>query len=310
MSIESEERAFLAKILAEPEDDTVRLVYADWLDENGQGDRAEFIRLQIELSKPLARQFSDSGAVEAARKRQDELLARHSREWRGYPLDLTLRVGDTMGVRDYATQLAPGAGDLYRVNSYWSRGFVEKVRLSSEEFLGGPCERCQETGWVEIDYNIQTNCKACKSGRASGLANAIFAAHPVTKVVLTSVPQGLVLSEVQYTRWHDPNRGCEVWSAKWRVSHPAFERDPQLMGLEYSVDGREYLAARDRTTCERYFREKVTKAREPACALNSWWPKVTFRIEVPRERTADEMIEDYLAGNLALNGGTPNVGTL
>lgn len=46
----SDEAAFLAAILAEPADDTVRLVYADWLQENGQPERAEFIRVQVELS--------------------------------------------------------------------------------------------------------------------------------------------------------------------------------------------------------------------------------------------------------------------
>jgi uncharacterized protein (TIGR02996 family) len=32
----------LAAILATPEDDGVRLVYADWLEENDQPERAEF----------------------------------------------------------------------------------------------------------------------------------------------------------------------------------------------------------------------------------------------------------------------------
>ena len=39
--------AILAKILAEPDDDVHRLVYADWLDENGQSRLARFIRRQI-----------------------------------------------------------------------------------------------------------------------------------------------------------------------------------------------------------------------------------------------------------------------
>jgi uncharacterized protein (TIGR02996 family) len=38
-------------ILEHPEDDDVRLVYSDWLEENGQAARAEFIRVQIELAK-------------------------------------------------------------------------------------------------------------------------------------------------------------------------------------------------------------------------------------------------------------------
>jgi uncharacterized protein (TIGR02996 family) len=39
---------FLAAITAYPEDDLPRLVFADWLDENGDSDRAEFIRLHCE----------------------------------------------------------------------------------------------------------------------------------------------------------------------------------------------------------------------------------------------------------------------
>jgi uncharacterized protein (TIGR02996 family) len=45
------EEAFLADILENPEDDAPRLVYADWLDEHGEGERAEFIRTQIELAR-------------------------------------------------------------------------------------------------------------------------------------------------------------------------------------------------------------------------------------------------------------------
>src|SRR6266545_3163408 len=41
--------ALLAAILAEPEDDTPRLVYADWLDEHDEPERAEFIRIQHRL---------------------------------------------------------------------------------------------------------------------------------------------------------------------------------------------------------------------------------------------------------------------
>lgn len=40
----------IAKILAEPDDDGPRLVYADWLEEAGESDRAKFIRVQCELA--------------------------------------------------------------------------------------------------------------------------------------------------------------------------------------------------------------------------------------------------------------------
>ena len=41
--------AFLKAILDDPDNDALRLVYADWLDEHGEPERAEFIRVQIEL---------------------------------------------------------------------------------------------------------------------------------------------------------------------------------------------------------------------------------------------------------------------
>jgi uncharacterized protein (TIGR02996 family) len=57
--------ALLAAILADPADDTVRLAFADWCEENGDHERAEFIRPRLdsrdcpnEARKP--RPFSDS----------------------------------------------------------------------------------------------------------------------------------------------------------------------------------------------------------------------------------------------------------
>ena len=42
--------ALMRAILAQPDEDTPRLVYADCLEENGQGERAEFIRVQCEIA--------------------------------------------------------------------------------------------------------------------------------------------------------------------------------------------------------------------------------------------------------------------
>lgn len=43
----AERDAFLYAIVANPDDDTARLVFADWLEEHDEPARAEFIRLQI-----------------------------------------------------------------------------------------------------------------------------------------------------------------------------------------------------------------------------------------------------------------------
>src|SRR6516162_6900270 len=71
------ERGLLQAILEAPPDDVPRLIYADWLDENGQPDRAEFIRAQIERASlppghPRGR---------ALLRREEELLQRHGTTW-------------------------------------------------------------------------------------------------------------------------------------------------------------------------------------------------------------------------------------
>lgn len=68
----SDEAALLRAIHAHPDDDTPRLVYADWLDDHGQPERAEFIRLQIEWAR---------SSDDAAHRRADELLVAHRSAW-------------------------------------------------------------------------------------------------------------------------------------------------------------------------------------------------------------------------------------
>src|SRR5947208_8065654 len=73
------EAAFLRLILADPDADGPRLVYADWLDEHGDPARAEFIRLQCRMaglssSDPL---FPDLFA------RESHLLDEHEDGWLG-----------------------------------------------------------------------------------------------------------------------------------------------------------------------------------------------------------------------------------
>jgi uncharacterized protein (TIGR02996 family) len=74
----SEHDALLAAICEHPEDDVVRLVYADWLEENGADARAELIRLQIELAGLL----EDDPRRPELRRRQADLLARYGDAWR------------------------------------------------------------------------------------------------------------------------------------------------------------------------------------------------------------------------------------
>jgi uncharacterized protein (TIGR02996 family) len=47
----SEEQAFLSAIVANPDDHTTKLVYADWLDERND-PRAEIVRLKVQIATP------------------------------------------------------------------------------------------------------------------------------------------------------------------------------------------------------------------------------------------------------------------
>src|SRR4051794_34871936 len=73
----ADERAFFDRIRDEPADDMPRLIYADWLDETGQSERAEFIRLQCALD-----QISDDDPrIAELRNRERELIETKSFAW-------------------------------------------------------------------------------------------------------------------------------------------------------------------------------------------------------------------------------------
>lgn len=54
-----EEAALYASVLASPQDNTVRLVMADWYDEHEQPERAELIRVGVELARTEEPQYRD-----------------------------------------------------------------------------------------------------------------------------------------------------------------------------------------------------------------------------------------------------------
>jgi uncharacterized protein (TIGR02996 family) len=115
----SEGEALLRAILEEPDEDAHRLVYADWLDEQGQPDRAGFIRLQCRLAS-----FCEDGPFATAVPAED-LRPEHRRAWLAPLHALGLR-----GQREPASARidAPPAF-LFR------RGFVEGIQLVSRRDL-------------------------------------------------------------------------------------------------------------------------------------------------------------------------------
>jgi uncharacterized protein (TIGR02996 family) len=152
----------LAAIVANPDEDTPRLVYADWLDENGLADRAEFIRVACRIIRlrPEAKRTNRTSAerveLAALEMRASDLLNTSIVEW----LPLSGWV--------ICPEWEP-AGNMYP-DQRWAfigRGFIESVTCTAADFL------------AHADVLLWHP----KQGRPSP-----GTAHPIRRVTLTTAP--------------------------------------------------------------------------------------------------------------------------
>jgi|SRR5579883_147281 len=96
-------------ICEQPWEDTPRLMYADWLEENDQPERAEFIRLQC-ASHALQPEY----LCEEDRTRMTQLLHEHGKVWRE------------------ELPILPGV----HWNALFARGFIEFAEVHAHSDLG------------------------------------------------------------------------------------------------------------------------------------------------------------------------------
>jgi uncharacterized protein (TIGR02996 family) len=130
--------AFLAAIQDAPDDDTLKLVYADWLDEHGDEEgrgRAELIRLQCELERLPPKDRKRPGLEKQIRR----VLRTHGKHW-------------TKPLRDA------------KLGKDWSfrRGFVDGVTMSA-------------TGFVNVAEQIFRLAPTIRSGRFPDASNEVNA---------------------------------------------------------------------------------------------------------------------------------------
>jgi uncharacterized protein (TIGR02996 family) len=102
----AEERAFFDRIRDDPTDDGPRLIYADWLAEHGQPDRAEFVRIQCALD----RLPEDDPRRPELRERERVLLEAKEARW--------------------TADLAPLVSDWV-----FRRGVIDAVSVDATQFL-------------------------------------------------------------------------------------------------------------------------------------------------------------------------------
>lgn len=135
----------LLAILADPADDAPRLALSDWLEENGQGDHAELIRVQVALAIMRCHQPGASpgdycndtycehchGPGEILRRREGELLHQHWSDWMPH---FSGNPPVACGNRDAwpASTLMPGSQHVVMT---FRRGFIAKITLTTAAFM-------------------------------------------------------------------------------------------------------------------------------------------------------------------------------
>jgi len=130
-AILTEADAFLADIIANPADDFPRLVYADWLEEQGEAQRAEFIRVQCRLHQ-----------------------LQHSRGYIGFlgaEVERLLgREADLLGEQLGWIGVYPDGWSSWKLT--WRRGFVAEVTLPTTAWLehGSRLVQAQPLEQVEL----------------------------------------------------------------------------------------------------------------------------------------------------------------
>lgn len=156
----TDRETLMASIIANPADDAPRLVFADWLEEHGQPERAEFIRLQIEKLKcPKCGGSGRFGEFDMAsfgvyvcdlprclalRKREEELLDAgpdgESNEFNWCP--------DAIWDAICEDKLMLRRPDEFS----YHRGFVERIRLDPRDFFQHARDMMARTPLRKVEF--------------------------------------------------------------------------------------------------------------------------------------------------------------
>lgn len=152
----SDLEALIRTVIACPDDDTPRLVVADWFEEHGEGDRAEFIRVQIELARMSNRPkvgwrfLADGTSVEAEsravrdenpreeklRRRERELLKKSYAKWFNIPGPWMPHGQSPAGhASDHPTVYLSSADNWHQSSAQVRRGWVDTVSCTIADWM-------------------------------------------------------------------------------------------------------------------------------------------------------------------------------
>jgi uncharacterized protein (TIGR02996 family) len=201
----------LAAVRAHPDEDTPRLVYADWLQEYGDDAdraRAEFIRVQVELAKVPPP--PDDGTVVPSR-----YVCEHCMAVTPFESDTSSRPRMCWNCHSYSVRKLRAADDhaerraaLRARERELLAGDYPPIRGNRVRFLQGGGEERNPYAWIGMAGYAMDWCEfrrgfvehvTCSGDDWCAHADAILASHPVRAVTLTRWPD-----LPHYVRRRDP----------------------------------------------------------------------------------------------------------
>ena len=136
-------KGLVKEIISKPDDDEPRLIYADWLEENGEAPRAEFIRMQCGLS---AMENWEHG-YDSLKQKSLNLLRKHEADWKR-ELGISSRL-------------------------YFRRGFIERILVTPKALLAMDPGIFSETPIMSVQLT-RVNPKNLLQVRESGVMKSVL----------------------------------------------------------------------------------------------------------------------------------------
>lgn len=177
------------------DDDTVRLVYADWLDDHGESERADFIRLSCRLDKLRKLATKQLGSKHLAR----------ANVWVNYGMECD-RERDLLNAGMEPGGFASEDGKRLCLESgsvcEWERGFVESITCTWADFAqhadairkATPLREVNLTTWPDI-------ATAINLFRESGLTKTVGSYAEQVKAILEAYYFGVAFNMPTNTEW-------------------------------------------------------------------------------------------------------------
>lgn len=212
----SDDEVFLRTIISDPDNDWPRLVYADYLDEQGSCDRAEFIRVQCEMAampEECERTFCDGSLVVCPDCRRYKNLSKRSRQ---------LLADDGPPVLGHRTRIRNGKEETqaYRwmgaalVAGWceWKRGFVESIEIHVNDFDKHAAEIFRQHPIGKVTLSGVTPTESHWEGRPLFIFDYFYLPRRVRHYLINDGDGGFVLGYATRERALEAlSEACVAW---------------------------------------------------------------------------------------------------